>query len=208
MDYTSTALSRLDSTSDATQLCLFNIYFGCGKSMRMNCACKVTSCSECSHDINLTCESFIILVTSGWILFAMPKSISFSEAFTMTKFAGFKSLWTIPAQKTYLELLENLIILVFQTTRRIDDGLARAIEKENRVCGWFGQPPACSSSRTSSPADSQLCGFATTCSDPSFHTPSPCRCSCCLFHCKHIYNHHDMSNRNHRYKNEPLYIII
>lgn len=48
----------------------------------------------------------MILVTSGWILFAMPKSINFSEAFTMTKFAGFKSLWTIPTQKRYLQLLD------------------------------------------------------------------------------------------------------
>lgn len=54
-----------------------------------------------THAISLTCVSFIILVTSGWILLAMPKSINFNEAFTMTKFAGFKSLWTIPARKSY-----------------------------------------------------------------------------------------------------------
>lgn len=53
-----------------------------------------------TRGISLTCESFIILVTSGWILLAMPKSINFNDAFTMTKFAGFKSLWTIPAHKT------------------------------------------------------------------------------------------------------------
>lgn len=64
----------------------------------------------------------------------------------------------------------------------------RAIEKENHVCGWCGRPPACSSSRTSSPVDSQLCGFATKCSDPSFRTPSACRCSCWLFHWKHIWH--------------------
>lgn len=45
-----------------------------------------------------TWESFMMLVTSGWILLAIPKSINLSEAFTMTKFAGFKSLWTIPTR--------------------------------------------------------------------------------------------------------------
>lgn len=40
----------------------------------------------------------MMLVTSGWILLAMPKSINFSDAFTMTKFAGFRSLWTIPGK--------------------------------------------------------------------------------------------------------------
>lgn len=53
------------------------------------------------NDQNFTGESFMTLVTSGWILFAIPKSINFSEAFTMTKFAGFKSRWTIPAQRRY-----------------------------------------------------------------------------------------------------------
>lgn len=48
------------------------------------------------------------LVTSGWILFAIPKSINFSEALTMTKFAGFKSRWTIPTQWRYFELREIL----------------------------------------------------------------------------------------------------
>lgn len=46
----------------------------------------------------------MMLVTSGWILFAMPKSISFSEAFTMTKLAGFKSLWIIPIQNTHTHM--------------------------------------------------------------------------------------------------------
>lgn len=40
----------------------------------------------------------MMLVTSGCMQLAMPKSISFREAFTMTKLAGFKSLWTIPAR--------------------------------------------------------------------------------------------------------------
>lgn len=144
-----------------------------------------------------------MLVTSGWILFAMPKSINFSEAFTITKFAGFRSLWTIPAQKICMELLQMQIILVFEPSSKQYWGV-RAIKKANHVCGWFERPPACSSSRTSSPVDSQLCGFATKCSDPSFHTPLACRCSCWLFHCKHIYKHHGISDWNLNLKNRSF----
>lgn len=53
----------------------------------------------------------MILVTSGWILFAIPKSINFSDAFTMTKFAGFKSRWTIPAQAQTFWDSEKLLIV-------------------------------------------------------------------------------------------------
>lgn len=45
-------------------------------------------------------------------------------------------------------------------------------------------------------------------SDPSFHTPSACRCSCWLFHCKHISNHHDISSRTQTYKNQPPDCIL
>lgn len=130
----------------------------------------------------------MMLVTSGWILFAMPKSISFSEAFTMTKLAGFKSLWIIPIQNTHAvvrsdhQLLWHLWHL--NNTGSGSQLIVGGTREMNRVCGWCGQPPACSSSRTSSLEGSQFCAFATKCSDPSFHTPSTCRCSCWLFHWK------------------------
>lgn len=143
----------------------------------------------------------MILVTSGWILFAMPKSINFSEAFTMTKFAGFRSLCTIPTHKIKRELLKNRIMLEFHTTFRMDAAAAvKGRGKDNHVCGWFGQPPACSSSRTFSPVDSHLCAFVTMCSGPSFRTPLACRCSCWLFHCKQIYSHCVISNGNCEYE--------
>jgi len=47
-----------------------------------------------------------------------------------------------------------------------------------RACGWCAPHPACSSSRTSSPAGRQTCGSAATCSGPGSRTPSACRCSC------------------------------
>lgn len=63
----------------------------------------------------------------------------------------------------------------------------------NRVCGWYGRPPACFSSKTFSRVGSQqICGFAARCSDPSSHTPSAYRCSCWLFHCKHIRSHQSL----------------
>lgn len=136
---------------------------------------------------NLTCESFMMLVTSGWIRFAMPKSINFSVAFTMTKFAGFKSLWTIPAYGTqhihcwFIISVINKVILACELASHCDNQWW----KENHVCGSYGQPPAFASSRTSCPVSSQSCGFATRCWGPNFHTPSACRCSCLLFHCKH-----------------------
>lgn len=128
-----------------------------------------------------------MLVTSGWILLAMPKSISFRDAFTMTKLAGFRSLWTIPAERTHSasEMTGSAFVAKGPETHCGSRRWRRKKErKKNHVCGWFAQPPACSSSRTSSPADSRLCGFGAKCSDPGFHTPSACRCSCGLFHCK------------------------
>lgn len=43
-----------------------------------------------------TWNSFVTLVLSVWIALEMPKSISFKSPFTMRKFAGFRSAWTIP----------------------------------------------------------------------------------------------------------------
>lgn len=149
----------------------------------------------------------MILVTSGWILFAMPKSINFSEAFTMTKFAGFKSLWTIPTQKRYLQLLD----IPDHFPHHFASWWHKIRWIYNHVCGWFGQLLACSSSRTSSPADSPLCGFATMCSDPSFHTPSACIYSCWLFHCNYIENDHAISYKTNHFTlsyelYHPLYV--
>lgn len=62
-------------------------------------------------------------------------------------------------------------------------------QKADHVCGQFAQPPACSSSKTFSPGDSQFCGFSAKCSDPSSHIPSAYRCSCWLSRCKHINRH-------------------
>lgn len=55
----------------------------------------------------------MMLVTSGWILLAIPKSINLSEAFTMTKFAGFKSLWTIPTRRPSTDSVKIWAICVY-----------------------------------------------------------------------------------------------
>lgn len=83
----------------------------------------------------LTCESFIMLVTSGWILFAIPKSISLSDAFTITKFAGFKSLWTIPEkQDTYIQNQSRLLNYseVTYCDRKTEDGWWSSIEGDRK----------------------------------------------------------------------------
>ena len=62
-----------------------------------------------------------------------------------------------------------------------------------RVCGWCGPPPACSSSRTSSPTGGPSCGFVARCSGPGSHTPSACRCSGQLIHCGDVQQIHSIS---------------
>lgn len=73
-----------------------------------------------------------MLVTSGWILFAMPKSISFSDAFTKTKLAGFRSLWMIPAEHTHTNTLITGYFPIRASTEIMATG---AIKRE--PCLWM-----------------------------------------------------------------------
>lgn len=96
----------------------------------------------------------MMLVTSGWILLAIPKSINLSEAFTMTKFAGFKSLWTIPARPSTVSVKNrDSYCNILKHIKKKKKSWQNLRQKNNHVCEWYGQPPACSSSRTFSPVD-------------------------------------------------------
>lgn len=129
----------------------------------------------------------MMLVTSGWMLLAMPKSISFREAFTMTKLAGFKSLWTIPVWKR--QNIPKWLTWINCQKRNV---WQRERLEHYRVCVWCGPPPACSSSRTFSPVGWLSCGSVAKCSDPGSHTPSACRCSGRLIHCGDVEQIHSI----------------
>lgn len=182
-----------------------HIYFKESKYIRqLFCFLTVTETN------NFTGESFMTLVTSGWILFAIPKSINFSEALTMTKFAGFKSRWTIPTQWRYFELREIIDKYLKKNKKNIQSTWSiMRLWICNHVCGWFGRPRACSSSTTSSPVDWQRCVFAATCSDPSFRTPSACIYSCWWSHCNNIFNRYNFSSQmNHSVSYEASAVVL